>query len=262
MTQTTTSPDPATVEDLEPADFLMNIIVTLLSPIFLGVTGGNVRMARMAAIETLSAYNMQNLSDLIAIAQIVAYGLVALSSLSLSMADDLSLPMILRLRGNANACTRSAEQNRRAVSPCPHDDSGVYRPAMLGKSEHEPEPVAVVAAVDDKPAPEVFLNDAAARMLEAESQARLRTPEPQANLRTPEPTTRQVAAPQTALTAEERRNQQMWAIAMVKESGEITDSIPGLPPSEHKAATLRAAMLSSTAHRLLMGDGLPGQPLP
>jgi hypothetical protein len=260
MTHTTTSPNPATTPSLRPVDILMNLIATLLAPMFLGVTGGNVALARMAAIETINAYRAQNLADLIAIAQIIAYGLAALGSLSLSMADDLSLSMTLRLRGNANACTRSAEQNRRALSECFSDNPIPYRSDMAA----EPEIPAAPARDDDQPGTGAFLDDAAAEMLAAESMARLRPPE-KTKRTIPAP----VAAPATAPTALDRRHLEMWAIAMVKESGEITDSIPHLPAAERKSAQIRAAELTSKAHDLLTGAGsrtaslgapFPGQP--
>jgi hypothetical protein len=47
----------------------------------------------MAAIGTVNAYRARNHADLIAIAQIIAFGPAALGSLSLSMADDISLSM-------------------------------------------------------------------------------------------------------------------------------------------------------------------------
>ena len=58
---------------------------------FLGISGGDVRLARIAAIQTVTAYRAANDADLIAVAQIIAFGLAALGSLSLSMADDISL---------------------------------------------------------------------------------------------------------------------------------------------------------------------------
>jgi hypothetical protein len=106
---------PDRVGKIHPADILMHLIVTLLMPMFLAASDGNLYYAHMAALETVTAYRTRNHVDLVAVAQIVAFGLAALGSLSLSLADELSLPMILRLRGNANACSRSAEHNRRAL---------------------------------------------------------------------------------------------------------------------------------------------------
>ena len=109
--ETTTGPQPSP----RPSDILLNLITALLAPMFLSVSGGDVGFARLAALETVTSYRSRHSADLIAIAQIIAFGLAALGSLSLSMQDDLSLSMTLRLRGNANALNRSAEQNRRAM---------------------------------------------------------------------------------------------------------------------------------------------------
>ncbi len=246
MSQTTTFPGPAPAIIRHPAQFLRNLIVTLLAPMFLGVTGGDPGLARMAAIETINAYRAQNLSDLIAIAQIIAYGLAALGSLSLSMADDVSLSMTLRLRGNANACTRSAEQNRRALAPAFDGDQSPYADAM----PDEPETPDFIAEAAIPAGQDQFMDDAAANMLAAESLARLLPPPP----------AKISPVPETAAPISEKRYQQMLAIALVKESGEITDSIPGLPPSERQAAILRAATLSGMASQVLMADGLPAEP--
>jgi len=233
MTQTTTP--------IEPSDLLMSLIVTLLTPMFLGVSASDVGMARRAAIETVGAYRVQSLVDLIAVAQIIGFGLAALASLSQSLAEDLPLPMALRLRANANALNRSAEQNRRALQ---------QRPV---------EPPAVTAAPDPTPSFEedefltdeqLFLDVAAAQVLAAEARARLREPEqkpsraPAAAATAPEP-----AADPTA----EKRHQQMWAVALVKEASDLSASIPTLPPEERQTATIRAGALSSTANVLLTG---------
>ena len=118
------APPPDADFPLSPAETLLNLLVLLIAPMFLTASGADIRYARMAALDTINAYQARNHADLIAIAQIVAYGLAALGSLSLSMADDISLSMVLRLRGNANACTRSAEQNRRALRGKPGPGPG------------------------------------------------------------------------------------------------------------------------------------------
>ena len=100
---------------LRPSDMLLNLIVSIVAPIFLRVTGGDAGLARMAAIEALNTYRVRNFAELIAVAQIIAYGLAALNSLTLSFGEDLPLSMVLRLRGNSNALNHSAEQNRQAM---------------------------------------------------------------------------------------------------------------------------------------------------
>jgi hypothetical protein len=247
MTQTT-SLEPATAADLRPTDILMNLIVALLAPMFLCVTAGDVALARMAAAETVNAYRARDHADLIAIAQIVAYGLAALGSLSLSMADEIPLSMILRLRlrGNAVALNRSAEQNRRAIREH-RGDNPILLPVAM---ETAPETPTMFADDDYQTGTEAFLGDAAERMLAAESLARLQPPEP--NKR---PSPAPAAAPATAPTAAEKRHQEMWAIALTKESEEISCGIPNLPPAERSTACIRAAALSSTAHELLAAGG-------
>jgi hypothetical protein len=238
MTKTTTDVHP-TQCPRHPAGLLMHLIVTLLAPMFLGVTAGDVRLARMAALETVNAYRASSHADLIAIAQIIAFGLAALGSLSLSMADDLSIAMMLRLRGNAVACDRSAEQNRRALRQSRANDPV---PQHAGMAE---DPESLFAEACTAPDPDVFLSAAAEQVLAAEARARLR--ESEENSPAPPP------CPPTA----EKRHREMWAIAMVKEAGDITAGIPNLPPAEREAATMRAAMLAGTAHDLLYGQQTP-----
>ena len=121
MTQPAPRPNPAqeaAINDLRQptaTDCLLHLLLTLLTPMFLLGTEGDIRLARMTALGAINAYQARDNADLISIAQAVAFGLAALGSLSLSMADDLSLTMVLRLRGNANACERSAERHRRAL---------------------------------------------------------------------------------------------------------------------------------------------------
>ncbi|HEY0184289.1 MAG TPA: hypothetical protein VGC09_15875 [Rhodopila sp.] len=96
-------------------EVLMPLIVSLLAPMFLAASGGDGGLARQAALAAVDAYGARSHAELIASAQIVAFGLAALESLGRAMRGDVSPGMALRLRGNANALNRSAEQNRRAV---------------------------------------------------------------------------------------------------------------------------------------------------
>jgi hypothetical protein len=232
MTQTTESP-PQT-------NALMTLIVTLLVPTFLGVTAGDIALARMAAIETINDYRARNNADLIAVAQIIACGLAALGSLSLSMDDDISLSMTLRLRGSAVALNRSAEQNRRVLNQPLRDNPTPY---------HLPiEPEAATSEDDGVARAGGLLSAAAAQELAAEAKSRLQDPK----------IASQIPAPaQTTTKTPEKRNQEMWAIAMVKEASEITASLPNLPPAERPEASRRAALLGSTANELLTGAGSP-----
>jgi hypothetical protein len=228
MTETTTSdpqskPGPDTGTPFHPADILLNLIVTLLAPMFLCASEGDIRFARMAAMETVNGYRAQNHAGLIAVAQIVAFGLAALGSLSLSMADDLSVSMTLRLRGNANALNRSAEQNRRALTR-PHADDAMPRPNPAASIDQEDHPQKTEA---QKATPAPISND------KAPIAAKLLTPQQQ------------------------QQNRSAWATAITGVAKEFTDSLPFLPPTERKLTESKIAAMGSSVAALLSGKPLP-----
>jgi hypothetical protein len=115
MSETNTTPTGQKSGSLHPAGLLLNLIVTLLTPMFLTVAGGDPEFARAAAAETLASYRAETHNDLITIAKIIAFGLATLGSLSLSMDDGRSLSQILRLRSNASATDRAEHRNRLAL---------------------------------------------------------------------------------------------------------------------------------------------------
>jgi hypothetical protein len=226
----------------------MTLIVALLAPMFLGVTGGDVDLARLAAVETINAYRARNHADLIAVVQIIAFGLAALGSLSLSMADDISITMALRLRNNANALNRSAEQNRRVLRESVVNDLMQQHAEM----SEEPDPGSPFPG-ETASEPEAFLSVAAEQLLAAEAQERLCDPEE--NI----PTARAATSDKHPAPrgTSDKRHREMWAIALVKEAGDITAGIPNLPAAEREAATIHAADLAATAHDLLYGEPMP-----
>jgi hypothetical protein len=234
MTETTI--EPAT----ETLGVLTTLIITLLAPTFLGVCHGDIGLARSAAIETVNGYRARTRPDLIAAAQIIDFSLAALSSLSLSMAGDVSASMALRLRANANACNRAAEQNRRALAKSQANDvSAQHQP--VDEAEIPASPAEYAASSE----PDVFLPAAAEQLLAEESRARLH---PKTAILPAPP-----SAPATARASTERRHQDMWAIAMVKEASEISAGVANLPPAERQEAVMRAGLMGSTAHDLVYG---------
>src|SRR5689334_19131933 len=110
----TAAPAPASADLPDPsADPLMMIVIAFLAPMFLWV--GDIALARAAAFETLNAYRITSHRSLITAAKVIAFELAALCSLSQSMAEDVSIPLALRLRSNANSMDRAADRNRRAL---------------------------------------------------------------------------------------------------------------------------------------------------
>ena len=100
----------------DPADILLNHVVSLLVPLFITAAGGELYFARMAALATIDSYRGRTQADLLTILQIITFSLGAADTVCRSMTDDLSLPMVLRLRGSANSTARTAERNRLALT--------------------------------------------------------------------------------------------------------------------------------------------------
>src|ERR1700761_568485 len=125
-------------------DILKNLIVTLLTPMLLTATGGDRDQARQAAIETVNAYAVSHPAELLLVGQSIALGIAMLSSVSLSMSENIPINLILRLRNNAVSLHRAAERCRSAL-PQP----GQSEAALAPKAVAPPEPAATPAAQDD-----------------------------------------------------------------------------------------------------------------
>jgi hypothetical protein len=250
MTATST-PDQDTT--LHPAEILIHVVVILLAPMFITAADGNIGLARRAALETINAYRVRNHASLMTVAKVIGFGLATLGSLSLSMTDDLSIPLILRLRGNANALDRSADRNERKLE--------ASHPAATEPSEPDYDEAEVRAQVAEA--------QRRAAEVRARSQApKPRPPEPQA----PEPpaaapkrplqvqTHTQPAKPTAAPAAAPRPQAQpysnLWAAAMAEVAAEEIAAAAHLPPAQRRDATERAAILSDTANALLSGQTL------
>jgi hypothetical protein len=94
--------------------FLDTILMRLV-PWFLTAAEGCVETARQAALSMLASYNVETEEEIRLAAEIASFGLSALTALSSSFDPDLSLNVVLRLRGSANALHRSAHQCQRTL---------------------------------------------------------------------------------------------------------------------------------------------------
>lgn len=229
-------PQPATVTHWPSSGgFAMNMIVTLLAPIFLGMVGGDIGLARMAAAETLEDYRLRTQLDPIAVGQIVLNGLAALDSVSRSMADDLSLEMVLRLRCNGIGLNRVAEQNRRVRRGTQHADTESFTTISL------PEPLAVAVAAESVPPAEPDVEPPA--------------PHPAG----PVPACDAAPPPMPEATGE-KQQRRIQVMALVKEVAELKASLRTLPQAEHQDIVTRIAELDSTVYALLTGPR-PAEPV-
>ncbi len=227
-------------------DVLMHLIAASLMPIFSTVTDGDPVRAQAAVIETINAYGPNNPADLLPIAQIIAFGLAVLSSISLSMAENIPIPLILRLRGNAASLNRGAEQCRHALSEPTLPDVDPYPPAELAEAGrwideavHVEIARARQPAAGDHEAQNIPQDDpptmgAALDALAAESRRRI--DEAEAALAAPSPhQVRPVPRP---------AEHSAWANAMAGVA-------PGSPTSRPPGPGIRAAALASAANHLM-----------
>lgn len=132
-----------------PSSVIVERIVRVLSRFLLDGASGDAAQARLAATELLQSYGARTGADLLLAAQIIAFGFAALDNLGQSFADpDLTLAKIMRLRGNANALNRAAQQCRRALDRHGHPAPG---PGSIQPA---------VAPVPDEPVPDEPVADA------------------------------------------------------------------------------------------------------
>jgi hypothetical protein len=121
-------------------DVLPHMVATLLTPMFLTATG-NLDQAYAAAMATVRSCTARNPMDLIVIAQMIAFGLAALSALSLSMEENIPINQALRLRGNAVSLHRASDKCRRAL---PDPDPARDTPHAEAQSQYATEIIAEV----------------------------------------------------------------------------------------------------------------------
>jgi hypothetical protein len=216
--------EPNASSQAYPAQILINLIITLLTPMFIAAAGGNLDLARLAATETLDSYRVQSDCDLLTAALAIGFSLAALNALSRSMEDGISLDLALRLSSSANACNRSVQQNRKALTrPIPEPPALPPHPSEPDFDEAE-----VIAAI-------------AATRQRADN-----------NLTRPS-----ASAPPTTQEPTEAQYQAAWASGMAQVAAEIAAEIPNLPPIQRAEATMRAAALKECANDLLSGNVPP-----
>jgi hypothetical protein len=228
--------DPTTPTSADPpdpsADPLLTIVIAFLAPMFLWA--GDIALARAAAIETLNAYRISSHRSLFTAAKIIAFELATLCSLSQSMAEDIAVPLALRLRGNAISLDRAADRNRQALE---NDEKAA---AMVASTAHLAEQAAAAVAEARQ----------AVRDARARAQA-TPAPVPPAPVAPPAPALQRHApaaqpaptllvcasaaqptpAPRAQAPATDQQWNTAWADAMAEVAAEFTAGLPGLPPA-------------------------------
>ena len=134
-----------------PVSPLQDVILGLLTPLMLVGDRTDTAMARAAASQAVAAYPDPQDGCLVTIAQIIAFALVALDSLRLSVAPLLSPSMQLRLRGNASTLSRAARDSGKALDQM--RQAAVWRTAIA--EDPGPQPWQPRAAQPDAFPPEL-----------------------------------------------------------------------------------------------------------
>jgi hypothetical protein len=265
-----------TETSIHPTDLVMSVMIAFLTPMLLTTTGGDRAQARATAIQTVNAYAARNPAELLLIGQSIALGLAVLSSISLSMSENIPISLILRLRGNAASLHRAAEQCRRARGEAERAALAYEAPLSDIDLQAEQEIIAKVARTrqrvteyraslaQPRPAPPAAPESpllpppeypdspatmkAAMAALQAHSERRIA--EADATLKsTGQPIPK--ASPRNAPKTEDEYFCQAWSTAMADVADELTTGIANLPPNERRAAGIRAAALNTTANHLI-----------
>jgi hypothetical protein len=97
-----------------PSDVLIDLIATLLTPLFIGAAGGDLRYARMAAIEMIWSHRVTNQADLLQVVQIIAFSLASIQALCTAMTGDVPPQLLLRLMNGAERLSREEGRVRKS----------------------------------------------------------------------------------------------------------------------------------------------------
>jgi hypothetical protein len=149
---TNTDPQPMPQPTFLPVTItavFLDKILTLLAPLFLAATGGDVSLAREAVRATLAGYNARTDDEVRLAALVVAFGFGALDALGQAANPDLSLNQVMRLRSNATALSRAGHQNQAVLDKVRKQASAEPAP--------EPEPAApeLPASIEPPVSPEL-----------------------------------------------------------------------------------------------------------
>ncbi len=233
-------PEPAS-----PAANLANLVLALLTPMFLWSTNGDIRLAYTAAAQTVNEYRITNRLSLFTVAKIIAFDIATLSSLSLSMYEDVSMLLALRLRGNANSLDRSGERSRRRLEQ--------ETSARAGETTD----VSVEAAIAEA---ERMVREAKSR-LHPDAQAPEARPNaaPAQAAEPPAPPAPSPATPSATRTPAERQ-QAAWAGAMTAVAEEFTTGLKDLPQDERWKELARIKALTTAAADLSPAAAPPPEP--
>lgn len=154
---------PEQTQQVSPVNDLVNLLITMLTPMFIAAAGGDLRLARLGAQQMLLAYKAHNHADWLTIAQVVALGLATLNTLCLSFAETLPVSLVVRLNNSADRLNRAEGRQRKllaesASKPQTETSLPLARqpvPPKLEQSVSEPDPATAAPAPQPQTAAEL-----------------------------------------------------------------------------------------------------------
>jgi hypothetical protein len=174
-----------------PSDILIDLIAALLTPLFIGPAGGDLRYARMAALETIWSYKVTTQADLLQVVQIVAFSLASIQTLCAAMTGDVTPQLLLRLMNGAERLTRAEGQIRKlrqaeqanavAHPPSPHQPPAP-RPGPVCQPVRQGEAATETPAERVRDARETLATAYASEAAKSQAPKRTVAPAPAANL--------------------------------------------------------------------------------
>lgn len=99
----------------QPTSAFQDKVLTLLAPLFLIATGGDVGAAREAVRATLVDYRARTDDELRLAALVIAFGFGALDALSRAASPDLTLEAMMDLRDNAITLNQAGDRAQTAL---------------------------------------------------------------------------------------------------------------------------------------------------
>jgi hypothetical protein len=245
--------------DPQPDNLLTEVALALLAPMLMVGSITNITLARRAAQQAIDAYTVGNRGPAVAIAQIVAFAVMALDSLRLSVAADISRSAKLKLRANAIALSRSSKLASQTVEKTQQETttpSLAEQAAMASwedpdaaRARTEPartepartEPASIESAIIERASIErASINAAMANPANAHPAII----EPADN----QPADIQSASPAPA--SSEQQNRLHWATAMEKTAVDLQADVTQSPSAQRKVNMLWAEVLTSVADDL------------
>ncbi|HET6609927.1 MAG TPA: hypothetical protein VFG62_24885 [Rhodopila sp.] len=168
---------------ISPVNDLVNLLIVMLTPVFLGPAGGDLRLARLGAQQALLAFKAEHHADWLTIAQIVAFGLATLNTLCLSFVEDLPIQAVLRLNNSADRLSK-AEMRHRKVRQEPKG-AAAPQPAQAIQPTPMPAVPRQSATNSSTAAPLSQAQPAAAKSALSSAAAEAAVPEPADSIQAP-----------------------------------------------------------------------------